>query len=159
MYVRRSKQGAAQTKHVFDNLGAGAEIPEQGKLGTLIGSYPKRCSHSSGPECLRLITVAPTSRVISSPNPAATLSQVVLSQPAGSAVSSFAEPMLDFCCSVAQYFRRRVRVSELHSRARYHPPIGDGRLTDVVGQRALKATQPSGTTHPCDRAAICGQKS
>lgn len=38
---RRKK--ASQTKHVFDNLGTAAEIPEQGKFGTLIGSYPNKC--------------------------------------------------------------------------------------------------------------------
>lgn len=43
MNVRRSKKAAAQTKHVFDNLGTAAEIPEQGKFGSLIGSYPRRC--------------------------------------------------------------------------------------------------------------------
>lgn len=41
MYVRRSKEAAAQTKHVFDNLGAAAEIPEQGKFGTLIRTLPE----------------------------------------------------------------------------------------------------------------------
>lgn len=69
MYVRRSRQAAAQTKHVFDELGTAAEIPEQGKVGTLIGSYPSPMVASN---CFRLITVAPTFRVISSPNPAVT---------------------------------------------------------------------------------------